>query len=89
MTFQVRFEPEAARHYKKLDRTVQRKVDVALPRLAADPRGPATRALVGYPGVHRIKAGRDYRVIYLIEDGQAVIVVIDVGHRRDIYRRLA
>jgi mRNA interferase RelE/StbE len=35
---------------------------------------------------YRIRVG-DYRVIYNIHDDQLVVLVIDVGHRRDVYRR--
>jgi mRNA interferase RelE/StbE len=39
----------------------------------------------GRPGVMRIRAG-DYRILYEVRDQQLVVLVIDVGHRREIYR---
>ena len=44
-------------------------------------------ALRGAPGAFRIRVG-DYRVIYVLHDDRLLVVVIDVGHRRDIYRNV-
>jgi mRNA interferase RelE/StbE len=35
----------------------------------------------------RIRVG-DYRMVYAIEDDRLIVLVIDVGHRRDVYRRM-
>lgn len=35
---------------------------------------------------YRVRVG-DYRIIYTIEDDKLIVLVIDVGHRRDVYRR--
>jgi mRNA interferase RelE/StbE len=43
----------------------------------------AVRKLQGRDG-YRIRVG-DYRIIYKIEDDVLIVLVIDVGHRRDIY----
>lgn len=57
----------------------------ALRRLEEDPR-------IGFPLVGRLK-GRwklkvgSLRIIYTINDNELIIIVITVGHRRDIYRR--
>jgi mRNA interferase RelE/StbE len=52
--------------------------------LAEDPRPPASRPLTGRPA-YRIRIG-DYRVIYTIQDDLLVVVVVTLGHRRDVYR---
>ncbi len=40
----------------------------------------------GAAGLRRLRVG-DYRVIYTVSDRELVVLVIDVGHRREIYRR--
>lgn len=50
-----------------------------------DPRPPLATLLVGGAGEWRVRTG-DYRIIYEIFDQRLVILVIDVGHRRDSYR---
>ena len=52
--------------------------------LADDPRPPASRPLRGRPG-YRLRVG-DHRVVYTVDDGVLTIVVVTVGHRRDVYR---
>lgn len=53
--------------------------------LAQNPRPPGARALQGRPGI-RVRVG-DYRIIYTIEDDVLVVVVVRLGHRRDVYDR--
>jgi mRNA interferase RelE/StbE len=57
----------------------------AIGGLAAEPRPAGAVALAGRPGVLRIRAG-DYRILYEVRDDRLVVLVISVGHRRDIYR---
>jgi mRNA interferase RelE/StbE len=58
----------------------------ALAPLGDDPRRPdaSLRKLSGYDDRYRLRVG-DYRVIYEVLDGQLVILVVGVGHRREIY----
>jgi mRNA interferase RelE/StbE len=39
----------------------------------------------GAPGVLRTRTG-DYRIVYSVDDGKLEVVIIDIDHRRDIYR---
>ncbi len=56
----------------------------AIRTLADDPRPPGSRKLAGRDS-YRIRAG-DYRVIYLTDDGELVVTVLGVGHRKQVYR---
>ena len=62
----------------------------ALTPLGDDPRRPDgnLRKLSGYDDRYRLRVG-DYRVIYEVMDGQLVILVVGVGHRREIYRAMS
>ncbi len=53
--------------------------------LAENPRPPAATQLVGGSGEWRVRTG-DYRIIYEIHDGELLVLVIVVGHRREVYR---
>jgi mRNA interferase RelE/StbE len=64
---------------------VARRLQAAIALLAEDPRPPASRPLRGRPA-WRVRVG-DYRVIYTIEDDVLLIVVVTLGHRRDVYDR--
>ena len=60
------------------------RVISAIDALAEDPRPPGCAKLKGRVG-WRIRVG-DYRVIYNIEDAALTVAVINVGHRRNVYR---
>jgi mRNA interferase RelE/StbE len=68
-----------------LDKPIRRRVAAAIDALATDPRPAGAIALQGVPGILRIRVG-DYRIIYSVNDSELIVVVIDVGHRREIYR---
>ena len=85
MSYEIRVQPRARKAYLALDGAVRKRVGAAIDALATDPRPPRAKALVGLNGVLRVRVG-DYRIIYEVHDDQLVILVIDVGHRREIYR---
>jgi mRNA interferase RelE/StbE len=83
--YKIELRPAAVRALRKLDPQVARRVHAAIALLAEDPRPPASRPLRGRPA-WRVRVG-DYRVIYTIEDDVLLVVVVTLGHRRDVYDR--
>lgn len=83
--YRIELRPAAARALRKLDPPIRRRVQGAIALLAHDPRPPAARALKGRPGL-RVRVG-DYRIIYTVHDDVLLIVVVTLGHRREIYDR--
>jgi mRNA interferase RelE/StbE len=83
--YRIELRPAAVRALRKLDPPIRRRVQGAIALLAQDPRPPAARALKGRPGL-RVRVG-DYRVIYTIHDEVLLVVVVTLGHRRDVYDR--
>lgn len=86
MTYQVEISPAAARQLRKLDLTARRRVQALIEILADEPRPPGATKLAGGQGEWRVRTG-DYRVVYEIDDGVLLVLVLAVGHRRDIYQR--
>ena len=86
MSYRVEVAPEAVRQLRKLDRVARRRVQVAIKLLAGDPRPSGVTKLVGGDGEWRVRTG-DYRIVYEIHDNVVLVLVIAVGHRRDIYER--
>jgi len=85
--YRIELTRDALRALAKLDKPVRRRVQGAIDRLADDPRPAGMIALRGAPGAFRIRVG-DYRVIYVLHDDLLLVVVIDIGHRRDVYRNV-
>jgi mRNA interferase RelE/StbE len=86
MTYQVRLAPAAVRQLRKLDPPGRRRVQAAIDLLAENPRPPGARQLVGGAGEWRVRTG-DFRIIYDIRDEELLVLVVKVGHRRDVYER--
>ena len=84
MTYVASVAPAAARQLRKFDPQIRRRVQAAIDLLESNPRPPAAIQLVGGSGEWRVRTG-DYRIIYEIHDGKLVVLVLRVGHRRDIY----
>lgn len=82
--YRIEVRPAALRALRKVDPQVRSRVEGAIALLAEDPRPPASRPLRGRPG-YRVRVG-DYRIIYTINDDVLLIVVVTLGHRRDVYR---
>ncbi|MGH3931945.1 MAG: type II toxin-antitoxin system RelE family toxin [Pseudonocardiaceae bacterium] len=70
---------------EKLDRAAQKKIVFAVTKLADNPRPPSVKSLVTRPGEYRIRVG-DYRVVYEVHDGQLLVLIVAVAHRREAYR---
>lgn len=87
MSYQIDVAPSALRQLRKLDPQARRKIQAAIELLADEPRPPAAKMLVNAGGAWRVRVG-DYRVVYDIEDGRLVILVLAVAHRREVYGAL-
>jgi mRNA interferase RelE/StbE len=83
--FEVIIERRARKNLAALDPAVRRRVAACIDGLAASPKPPGVVEVKGRPGVLRIRAG-DYRILYEVRHEQLVVLVIEIGHRREIYR---
>ncbi|OYT73773.1 MAG: type II toxin-antitoxin system mRNA interferase toxin, RelE/StbE family [Armatimonadetes bacterium CP1_7O] len=84
MSYTVQILPRAQRQLAKLPAEVYPRVRDALRALADEPRPVGCRKLVGRAG-WRLRVG-SYRVIYEIDEEQRTVTILDIGHRREIYR---
>ena len=55
--------------------------------LGAEPRPAGSQKLTGGGDRYRVRQGQ-YRIVYEIRDDELVVLVIKLGHRRDVYRAL-
>jgi mRNA interferase RelE/StbE len=86
VTYRIEWRPRARKAFLALDKPVRRRIGEAVDALAADPRPSAAKMITGAHGVLRIRVG-DYRVLYTIDEGQLIVLVLDAGHRSEIYGR--
>ena len=85
MMYQVVVAPAVNKVIAGLPQDVRKRIALRLVALQSNPRPPGCIKLTG-EDAYRIRVG-DYRVIYTVDDGRLIVVVIDSGHRREIYRK--
>ncbi|AZC13556.1 type II toxin-antitoxin system RelE/ParE family toxin [Microbacterium sp. ABRD28] len=85
MSYRIEIRPAAIRALKRIDHQDCDRIRGAIALLGQDPRPPGAKALQGRDGL-RVRVG-NYRIIYTVQDDILVVVVVTLGHRRDIYDR--
>lgn len=83
MTYRLVYTQRAINDIQKLEHLVKSRIGKALLRFEADPLSHAKGLTDAEFGAYRFRIG-DYRVIFDLEGDE--IVVLRVGHRRDIYK---
>ena len=89
MKYAFRWRERAVRQLRAIPQPAALTILQALTPLGDDPRRPDAnvKKLAGYENRYWLRVS-DYRVIYEIVDGQLIILVVGVGHRREIYQAM-
>jgi mRNA interferase RelE/StbE len=87
MKYAVEFRPVVLKSLKRLPLKDLRRIKKKIDELAANLPNPAATKMKGNNPFHKMRSG-DYRIIYEIHDNRLVILVVKVGHRKDVYKRL-
>ena len=88
MAWTIEFDRRAVRDLQALDRAVQRRMLSYLEQRIAPAENPRDfgEALTStFTGLWRYRVG-DYRIVSRIEDDRLVVLIVRIGHRRDVYR---
>jgi mRNA interferase RelE/StbE len=83
--YKIEISASAERQLKKIRREDTVRILRSISLLANDPRPIGCRKMSGYDDVYRIRVG-NYRVIYEIDGKQITIVILKIGHRKEVYR---
>ena len=87
MRYSVEFRPAVLKSLKQLPKKELRRIKKKIDDLAENLPDPATTKMKGNNTFHRIRSG-DYRIVYEIYEDRLVILVVKVGHRKDVYKKL-
>ena len=71
---------------KLADAALYRRLRAAIDALEQEARPAGCVKLAGLPDLYRIRVG-DYRIVYQIKETELVVLVLSIGHRREVYRR--
>lgn len=91
MAYRIELTPSAEKVLVKLakgNRALLKKLDQAIIDLAENPAPGNCKQLAGEdPPLYRVRVG-DYRILYHVDGDVLVVLVVHIGHRKDVYRFL-
>ena len=86
MSYSTELLPDAAEWVRKCrDKALRLRIERKIHQLGENPRPAGCVMLAGVQNRWRIRVG-DYRIVYTILDDRLVVLIIEIDHRRDIYR---
>jgi mRNA interferase RelE/StbE len=83
-SYRIFIKPSAAKELESVPTKDRRRLATKIKSLGSNPRPPGCEKLSGLER-YRIRQG-NYRVLYEIQDDVLIVLVVKVGHRKDVYR---
>jgi mRNA interferase RelE/StbE len=88
LSYRIVVKKSAAKALKKISKVAQKRIADKIDSLADSIPNPDTTKIKGNNPFHKVRVG-DYRIIYEIQDDVLLILIVKIGHRKDIYRSLS
>lgn len=85
MTYKIEFTEEAEDQLSLIPKGEAKKIVRRVEKLANEPFPPKCEKLKGQEEVYRVRQG-DYRILYSVIEKKLVVLVLKIGHRREVYR---
>jgi len=85
MRYKIKILKKAQKSLSKIQEPFQSNIIDAIRLLAENPKPIKSKKLIGREGF-RIRIG-NYRVIYEINNNEIIILVLHIGHRKNIYKK--
>lgn len=82
--YQLVYKQSVAKDLRSIPQSDLARIIVRIEQLAQEPRPPAATKLQGKTDLYRIRQG-NYRVIYQVDDEVVTVIIVKVGHRKDVY----
>jgi mRNA interferase RelE/StbE len=87
VAYQITILPAALRQLTDIPKPDRRRIQEKIDALAAEPYPPGAKKLQGKHEFFRIRSG-NYRIVYNVEHERLIVMVVRIGHRREVYRSL-
>ena len=81
--YRIEFSHRAAKAYRVLPEDMRRRIEPKIDALAENPRPHGARKIEGQETAFRLRVG-DYRIVYEVHDRALIVMVMIVGHRREV-----
>jgi mRNA interferase RelE/StbE len=85
MNYRIELTKAAERDLTAVPNLMLKRLDACILGLADDPLPPGVKKLKNSDGLYRVRVS-DYRIIYRIEQAILTVLVVKIGHRREVYR---
>jgi mRNA interferase RelE/StbE len=83
--YRLEVKPSVYRVLGRIPEADLGRIDSRVRSLADEPRPPGCQKLAGEEDLYRVRQG-DWRIVYRVLDRERLVLVLVVGHRRDVYR---
>lgn len=87
MTYSIEFRPAVLKSLERFPKRDLVRIKKKIDELGQNLPDPITTKMKGNNSFHRIRTG-DYRIIYEIHDDRLIILIVKIGHRKDVYKGL-
>ncbi|MBA3010208.1 MAG: type II toxin-antitoxin system RelE/ParE family toxin [Proteobacteria bacterium] len=87
MEYFIEFRPSVLKSLKKFPKRDLVRVKKKIENLGQNLPEPNTTKMKGNNSFHKVRTG-DFRIIYEIHDDRLVILIVKIGHRKDVYKGL-
>ena len=87
MQYSVEFRPAVLKSLKRFPKRDLARIKKKIDELGSKLPSPNITKMKGDNSFHKVRSG-DYRIIYEIHDDRLVILVVKIGHRKDVYKKL-
>lgn len=85
--YQITYKKSVDKDLRKLDKSARKIIVDKILSLASNPYPASSSKLHGASDLYRLRHA-DYRIIYQIKNSQLTVLVVKVGHRKDVYRKI-
>lgn len=88
MSYRIEVKKAAAKSLRKIPKVDQKRIADKIDSLAENPPNPDTTKMKGNNPFHKVRVG-DYRIVYEIHEAVLSILIVKIGHRKDIYKNIS
>ncbi len=88
MSYRIQVKRSAAKALQKIPKADPKRIADKIDTLAQNSPNPDTTKMKGNNPFHKMRVG-DYRIIYEIQEEVLIILIVKIGHRKDVYKGLS
>lgn len=85
MIYKIEFAKAAEKQLRDIPKADVQKIAKRIEKLASEPFPHQCEKLAGEESVYRVRQG-DYRILYSVFDKKLLVLIVKIGHRRDVYK---